>query len=339
LNYTGNRLDFVNDSSLMDYAYLSGADYVPPGIKGIYQDEIIAGVEAEVWNNWSVGIKGIYRSLGRTLEDRCDVYDPRSGLAGMVPPEANTQCVLMNPGEGQYGQLSDPANPDCWEDYPTSTVPKPCESVRAARSFRGIQVDVKRRFSDRFQLQASYLYSKLAGNYDGFVNERTSQATPNYLPDFDYVDTLVNIYGRLLLDRTHQVKLSGFYVLPFGLQVGVLASFATGAPLSILGSGQSWSGYQMYLKPRGSWDQLPSTYNVDLHLEYPLRIGSVTVTPLLDVFNLTNVQTATDRGQIYNNLVDGDQNPPYTNPTVPSFSKDIAWQNPRVVRLGARVSF
>jgi len=129
------------------------------------------------------------------------------------------------------------------------------------------------------------------------------------------------------------------YVLPFGLLAGLNASFATGAPLSILGSGQSWSGYQMYLEPRGSWDQLPSTYNVDVHLEYPLRFGSVTVTPLLDVFNLTNVQTATDRGQIYNDQPDGNQSPPYTNPTVADFGKDTRWQSPRIVRLGARVSF
>ena len=339
-NFTGDRLDFVNDSSLiLDYAYLNGADYVPPGIKGIYQDEIIAGVEAEVWKNWSVGLRGIYRSLGRALEDRCDVYDPRSGLAGTVPAEVNTECVLMNPGEGPYGQLSDPANPDCWEDYPASTVPKPCESVRAERVFRGIEVNVKRRISDRFQLQASYLYSRLRGNYDGFVNELYGQVSPNLLQDFDYVDTLVNAYGRLLLDRTHQARLSGFYVLPFGLLAGLNASFATGAPLSILGSGQSWSGYQMYLEPRGSWDQLPSTYNVDVHLEYPLRFGSVTVTPLLDVFNLTNVQTATDRGQIYNDQPDGNQSPPYTNPTVADFGKDTRWQSPRIVRLGARVSF
>lgn len=336
-NYTESQLDLVNDGNLAPFEYVVGSDYVPPGVKGIYQDEIVAGVEAEVWKSWSIGLKGIYRSLGRVLEDRCDVFDPRSGLAGAVPPEAATNCVLMNPGEGQYGQLSDPANPDCWEDDPASTVPRPCESVRASRLFRGLQVDVRRRMSERFQLQASYLYSKLTGSYDGFVNERTTQALPGLNIDFDYPETLVNVYGRLSLDRTHQARLSGVYSFRFGLQAGVNAAFATGAPLSILG--WSRSNYPKYLEPRGSWDRLPSTYSVDLHLEYAFRLGAARLTPLVDVFNLTNVQRATRRGERYNDQRNANQDPPYANPTVATFGKDIAWQSPRVVRLGARVSF
>jgi len=335
-NYTANHLDLVNDSNLAPFEYLVGSDYVPPGVKGIYQDEVTAGVEVEVWKNWSFGIKGIYRSLGRVLEDRCDVYDPRTGLAGSVPPEAATACAMMNPGVGQFGQLSDPANPDCWEDFPASTVPKPCEPVHASRVFRGLQLDVRRRFSEGFQLQASYLYSRLVGNYDGFVNQRTGQGMPSLNGDFDTPDTLVNVWGKLSLDRTHQIKLSGLYVLPFGLLTGINASFATGAPLSIMGRTGS---YLIYLEPRGSWDQLPSTYNVDLHLEYPIRVASVTLTPLVDIFNVTNAQIATQRGQTYNNVIGGNQTPPYTAPTVPPFGQNTAWQSPRLVRVGARVTF
>jgi outer membrane receptor protein involved in Fe transport len=336
-NYTENRLDLVADNNVAPYEYASGSAYIPPGLKGMYQDEVVAGVEAEVWRNWSLGIKGIYRSLGRLLEDRCDVYDPRSGLAGSIPPEALSQCVMMNPGEGQFGQLSDPANPDCWEDYPKSTVPKPCESVRASRVFRGLQLDVRHNFSDRFYLQASYLYSRLVGNYDGFVNQLYGTVNPGINPDFDNPDTLVNAYGRLSLGRTHQAKLTGFYVSSFGLHAGVNASFATGAPLSILGTAAN--GARLYLQERGSWDQLPSAYNVDLHLEYPLRLGPVTLVPLLDVFNVTNVQPAIQRGQVYNGVPGANLKPPYTKPTVATFGQDTAWQSPRVVRLGARVSF
>ena len=339
-NYTEDRLDLVNDGNLAPFEYLAGSDYVPDELKGIYQDEVVAGAEVELWRDWSVGLKGIYRSLGRTIEDRCDVFDPRSGLADLVPAEAFTSCVMMNPGEGRYGQLSDLANPDCWEGDPANGTPKPCESVRASRVFRGLELEVRRRFSERFQLQASWLWSKLTGNYDGFVNEQRGQAVPTLNVDFDIPELLPNSRGALSLDRTHQVRLTGFYSFPFGLQTGVNASFATGAPLSIMGRASPYySGYRNYLEPRGSWDELPSTYNVDLHLEFPLRLGPIRLTPVVDVFNLTNVQTATRRGEVYNTLRTGNQSPPYTSPTVPSFGKDTAWQKPRVVRLGARVSF
>lgn len=201
----------------------------------------------------------------------------------------------------------------------------------------GFASKVTCRMSERFQLEASYLYSKLTGNYDGFVNERSTQAWPGLNGDFDYPDTLVNVHGGLSLDRTHQARLSGIYAFRFGLQAGVNVAFATGTPLSVMGS--SRSGYPEYLEPRGSWDRLPSAYNVDLHLEYAVRIGAVSLTPVVDVFNLTNVQTATRRGETYNSSRNGNQDPPYTNPTVVTFGKDLAWQSPRVVRLGARVSF
>ena len=57
---------------------LVGSDYSTPvdaGLKGIYQDELTIGFERALTPTLSVGIKGTFRSLGRTIEDRCDL-DP-----------------------------------------------------------------------------------------------------------------------------------------------------------------------------------------------------------------------------------------------------------------------
>jgi hypothetical protein len=243
----------------------------------------------------------------------------------------------VNPGEGALGQLSDPANPECFSDYPTSTLPTPCPSVKARRKFRGVELDITHRYTDSFYVLASYLYSRLEGNYDGFVTAR-GQPHPGENADFDYIDQLTNGYGRLGNDRTHQVKLSGIYSFPFGLQAGVVSSFTSGLPLSIYGVGPQ--GYDdHYLVPRGSNGEMSWTYDIDLHLEYPIRVGGVSIVPVLDVFNVTNVQRATYRNQTYNDDPDGNQNPPFTNPPNALYGKDTSWQAPRLVRLGARVSF
>lgn len=85
---------------------------------------------------------------------------------------------------------------------------------------------------------------------------------------------------------------------------------------------------------------MPSTYNIDLHLHYDWRIGNVTVTPALDVFNLTNVQRALDRYQTYNTpATNSNKEPPFTNPTNARFGKDTTWQTPRLIRLGLKVAF
>ena len=337
-NYTPDKSDTVASSFAYPFTYVSVGDYVPPGLKGMYQDEVVAGAEYEFARNWSIGVKGIYRALGRTLEDRCDLYDPRVQIAGLVPPGTIATCVMVNIGEEPLGQILDPTNPDCFSDYPKNTKPAPCESVKSRRYFRGLQLDLQHRFADRYYLLASYLYSKLEGNYDGLVNEAVGQTAPGENLDFDYVDVVPNSYGRLALDRRHQFKVSGTYAFPFGLQAGVNSFVFSGAPLSIIGYARP--GYnQRYLEPRGSYGELPWTYNIDLHLEYPVRLGAVSIVPIIDIFNLTNVQQVTAIDQLYNRLRRGNQSPPYTNPTNATYGMATAWQKPRLIRVGARVTF
>ncbi len=109
--------------------------------------------------------------------------------------------------------------------------------------------------------------------------------------------------------------------------------------------------------PRGSAGDLPSTFEADLHLEYGLRFGAVSITPIVDVFNLLNRQGVTSREELFNNtsgLAGNDprsgigqpgctaQNASLSNAACasnPTYGKDINWQPPRVVRVGARVSF
>ncbi len=337
-NYTPDKSDTVASFYYYPFTYMAVGDYVPPGLKGTYQDEFTAGAEVRVRPELVDRVKGIYRSLGRVLEDRCDLYDPRVGIEDLVPPGTIATCAMVNIGEGDLGRILDPKNPSCFADYPKNTVPAPCESVRASRYFRGLELDLTHRFADRFYLLASYLYSKLEGNYDGLVNQKNGQTMPAENYDFDYIDVVANNYGRLALDRRHQLKISGTYAFPFGLQAGVNAFAFSGAPLSMYGYGRT-AGWSAFLVPRGTNGELPWTYNVDLHLEYPLRLGAVSIVPIVDVFNVTNVQQVTRIDQVYNSLRNGNQRPPYTNPTNPTYGMATAWQQPRLIRVGARVTF
>jgi hypothetical protein len=189
---------------------------------------------------------------------------------------------------------------------------------------------------------ASYVYSRLSGNYEGLVSSWSGtgnvQANPNFNGDFDYIDVLPNGSGRLKNDRTHQLKASGTYARTHGLGAGLVFRYASGQPLSLYGIVRP--GYPGYLVPRGTWGEMPSTYQVDLHLQYAFVLGAVSVTPVLDVFNVTDVQRGLSRNQRYDTKATASQTkPPYTNPTNPHFGKDVSWQRPRLIRLGLRVAF
>jgi len=156
------------------------------------------------------------------------------------------------PGEASTGS-SPTREPRLLEDYPTSMVPKPCESVRAARFFRGIEANVNRRFSDRFQMQASYLYSKLAGNYGRLREREDGFGLPGMNTDFD-TRTPRQRLREPLARPDAPVKLSGYYVVPFGLRPVSSRRSGQGAALD---PGDRLERVQHVLEPRGSWDQLP----------------------------------------------------------------------------------
>ena len=303
-NYTPDKSDTVASSYAYPFTYVAVGDYVPPGLKGTYQDEFIAGAEYEFARNWSIGVKGIYRALGSVLEDRCDLYDPRVQIADLVPPGPIATCAMVNIGEGDLGRILDPTNPACFSDYPKNTQPAPCESVRASRYFRGLELDLTHRFADRFYLLASYLYSKLEGNYDGLVNQSSRADHARREPRLrlrrrrpEQLSAASPSTGR------HQFKLSGTYAFPFGLQAGINSFVFSGAPSRFSGSRGPGYTQDLYLVPRGTYGELPWTYNVDLHLEYPLRFGAVSVVPIVDVFNVTNVQQVDGcRPDVYNSM-------------------------------------
>ncbi len=318
--------DFGTPSNIVG-ANIEPAD---PNLHGQYVREFILGTEREVMPDMAVGIKYIYRNYGEVIEDF--LSDPVNGVYS-----------IGNPGEGIMQNNYDL---NVFNENPPVAYPvKP-----AKRIFRGVQLDATKRFSDRWSVLASYLWSKLDGNYDGEYAPFTNVGPdPNISAAYDYADfqtsgplnggpiTQTTNSGPLWNDRRTQIKVSGVYVAPFGLNVGLSAYYKSGAPLSRMGFSDAYSRYEFFLTPRGSEGRSPAIYEADLHLGYPLGIGPVTVNFLVDVFNLLNAQRAVliDQRWDINNEVDNTS----STPTNANYGKPVLRTPPRSVRFGARVSF
>jgi hypothetical protein len=346
-------------------------DFVnPEGLKGMYQDEAILGLELEFMKNWSFGVKGVYKSLGRVLEDRCDIpynADTSAILSSNDPYIKAYQptCSLINVGEGGLlNTIKDPSDKQCYPSGATNPegsykASSPCDTTQAVRKYRGIQVDLSHHFADNFFMQASYIYSRLEGNYSGNLSQtrETGQFDPNINADFDYPGLVTNSYGLLRNDSPHQAKFTGYYSFPFGLTAGLNFTFRSGRPISLIGCPEDFVacsfGYSQegFIVPKGTYGRMASIYEGDFHLEYALRFGQVSVTPMVDVFNFLNRQAATSVEDLYNNQGDAALNVPCTDPAsgqtgflascAPNarYGKPIEWQAPRSIRFGARVSF
>jgi len=290
-----------------------------PNLKNQYLTEYILGGEREVVTDVAVGVKGIYRSYGRIIED-------------FLCADDGTYCI-GNPGQGIMKQIFG-------LDYTTLyDAPKP------ERKYRGVQLDVTKRYSKNWQAMASYIYSKLEGNYDGEYAPFTNVgADPNISAMYDYYDFFTNgsdlktitNHGPLSNDRRHQFKFSGVYNTPYKLSVGVSAYWRSGTPLTRYGYSDAYGRYEFFLTERGGEGRTPSNYDADLHLGYPIAVRGVTVNVLLDVFNILNTQRAVLLDERWGFAEEDNASP---TPVNPNYGKPFLRTPPTSARLGVRISF
>ncbi len=160
---SGAESDFGSSSTILGGA----TEPTDPNIKGQYIQEYILGWEGEIRPELTLGVKAIQRDYKRVIEDfLCDV--------------PNGLYCIGNPGEGIMSRVYDLAS---LGGPPFNSYPAP----RPERKFRGVQLDLTKRFSHNWQGLASYLWSKLDGNYDGEVAPYTNVgADPNISAAWDY---------------------------------------------------------------------------------------------------------------------------------------------------------
>lgn len=308
--------DFGTPSAILG-GFTEPAD---PNIKNQYVEELLLGGDREVMANLSVGVKGIYRKYGRVVEDFLCMDD-------------GTYCI-GNPGQGIMKQIFT-------LDYST-TYPAP----KPKRVFKGVQIDATRRFSNNFQWMASYLWSKLDGNYDGEYAPFTNVgADPNISAAYDYYDFFTNgsdlskitNTGPLSNDRRNQLKFSGVYFTPFKLSVGWSAYWRSGTPLTRYGYSDAYGRYEFFLTTRGAEGRTPSNYDADVHFGYPIAIrGSARLNVLLDVFNVLNTQRPILLDERWG-FQEADNASP--TPVNPGYKQAVLRTPPTSARLGVRLSF
>src|SRR5438046_608519 len=190
----------------------TAATPVDPNLKGQYINEYLAGYDYEIAPNLAVGVKGTYRDLNNVIED-------------MLVPSTG-EYFISNPGSGIGKEAG-------FIDGTTAITPK------AKRTYKGVELEAQKRYSNHHQFFASYVWSRLEGNYDGTFQASTGQLDPNINSAFDYADFIINNHGLLSNDRTHVVKFYGSYTVPNGfvrgLDLGLAAHWESGTPITAYG--------------------------------------------------------------------------------------------------------
>jgi hypothetical protein len=323
-------------------AGLSASEFDPDS-KSTYSDEWLGGLEYEVVPGFSLAANYIHRSFGRVLED--------VGTAPMV-----AYFLEQDAGSSVEYFIT---NPDA--DTPVAFPEYGASFEEAIHDYDAVTVSAEKRFGGRWGVQSSYRWSRLEGTFEGFFRNDNGQSDPAITSLFDF-PTKDPSYaaiggpmfgfrgdirflgeagaGPLPLDRAHHIKVYGNYLFDMGLNVGVGISASSGTPLTAFAANPYYeSDGEIPETPRGAGfetvngfrDRTPWMESVDLHADYSVPLGGARRLILLaDVFNVFDSQDVIN----YDNYTE--IAPQIANP---DFGRVIAYQTPRQVRVGLRLSF
>lgn len=312
-------------------------------LQAMFQEETIIGYQWTTDSGIELGIKGIDRRLGATIEDVAidaaviKYYNTTGNWTYGDPVEdvfgGFHQYVLTNPGADMRVYI--PEN-DEFIDLSAELLRYP----EASRRYRAVELTMSKPFADNWSADLSYTYSRSKGNHEGYVKSDNGQDDAGITQNFDQPGLVDNSFGRLPNDRTHTVKGWGSYEFNNGLRIGANLIWQSGRPISCFGVhpqdvfagdyGASSHFCQGSAVTRGSLGETDNITNIDLSAQYELEFFNSSVLLTLDVFNafnFDNVLRVSEEGDTFSGAAE------------PDFLKPVEYQRPRALRLSARYNF
>ncbi|ALO36251.1 hypothetical protein CMT41_17070 [Colwellia sp. MT41] len=204
---------------------------VSSNLESMYNDEITIGFEQELMDGDMVfGMRGIYRDLGRSIEDTdysapIAAYFAKKGITDARIPS----YVLANPGEPlemTYDYDGDGTLDTIYLSKEDLALPV------ASRQYGAVETTLSGVAGDSFHYNASYTWSHSWGNTEGLVRTDNGQADPGWTTSYDYAGLMDHADGNLPNDRRHAFKINGYYDITEELTVGFNASVASGMPIN-----------------------------------------------------------------------------------------------------------
>jgi outer membrane receptor protein involved in Fe transport len=278
------------DLNIIDGPYL-----IEPGqnrsmdsdIKHPRMRQAIAGIEREIISGLSVGVTGIWRKNDQFIDDV--IQTPLSEYATEVVPDPGPDGTAGTGDETSssitvYDQVTDPL-----ENQFLIT-----NAEGAERKYRGVEFTANKRMSNRWQMQASWVISKIDGTYNNTNNYGNSSAydEPNLDPRRQPF-----LNGRLTNDNTHIAKVSGTVRVPWDILASGAFTYTSGQTFARTVRVTTTQGRpDMFIEPRGSqrYDAQP---RFDFKLEKQFRLGlDRRVGLTFEGFNLFNNAAITSRG-------------------------------------------
>ncbi len=250
-----------------------GSDSIDPDLEPMRMTEASAGLEHQLNDVIALSVRYVHKQIDQAVED-----------TGSQDAEGNEIYIIANPGFGLAALAFDGVN-----------LPKP------TRDYDSVEFVFDKRFQDNWSLRASYLWSRLYGNYSGLSqSDENGRVSPNVGRLWDHPLMMFGgdgqpVLGPLATDRPHQVKGQFIYAFPFGTSVGINQYAFSGVPVSREIRVLPGSNYPMNYAGRLTDGRTDVFLQTDLQIAHEFRIGGNGLQVSLNVLNLFNQDAADNK--------------------------------------------
>ncbi len=297
--------------------------FFAPNTKAALTDEYLLSYAVDLGKNRSLELNLIKRRTRNILEDyNLDLYTDASVYPGNID---HPDSLFL--GLDAFGFSERPG-----ADYVLTHL------AGGLRDWESADLVFKKKYSDQWQLLASYQYARATSNTD-------SDTSSGLQGDVLFLDPRAPNRDGIQRDLVeHSVKISGNHNWDHGFSVGGTFSWSSGAALS---SSRRFSGDDVPLRvaPSGAFEfagivdrwlapdavgdlETPAVATLDLRLGYLLNLGSTVDLDLyLDIFNVFDDQDAFRIQSLISGLNGVD------------YLEGTQFVDPRRIVLGVRLSF
>jgi outer membrane receptor protein involved in Fe transport len=285
--------DGVNNQGIPDAQMGRNVSQSPPtafqidrGLRTPFSDEVTAGYERELAPEVTLSVTYVRRDYRDQLQDvdlnHHTARDPTTGK--YLDRSGGLGCTF-----GSCSLVSD-GIPDLYvENFFLNRVFRLGNYNQ--QTYRGWELEIVRRLSRKWQMNANYTYSKSRGNAESFLSEVGDDPS---LAEFEP--------GYLSYDQRHVIKLSAKTNLPRDWQLGGIATWASGLPYSVvqLRTAADDVGYVQQrllygaIGPQGlvresrNSHRNRATYDFNARLQKNFVVGSAAASGFFEVFNILN---------------------------------------------------
>jgi len=256
----GNGKVDQNELGTLKSQFVPKANAIDPKLKDPKNDEIMVAFQRELANNWSLNVDWIQRWFRDMTTDQncygipCDqvastVYQPRT-VQDFGPDNlrntADDRTLTLYDVKSQYVGKDTFFHTNCGNNVTIDCVDR----------YKAFELSVNKRMSNRWQMQASYVWSRLDGVQQGI---NTNSTTTRFVYDFTNPNNTVDLGagpagGRGANDQPQAFKLLGSYQAKWDIVLGANFQSLIGLPIDrTLTVGFTQGSRNIGVDPRGTY--------------------------------------------------------------------------------------